>query len=75
MANEQVVALKEKAEKLLQETTLVLQEINALGFKVAPQSNNTLYVFKDTREAYGEIVPPPQKQNVVNLPPGVANAS
>lgn len=57
---DELMKLKAAAETSLLEFTLNVKKINALGFNVAPQADNSLYIFKDRREAYGILLPQPK---------------
>lgn len=58
---EEILKLKEQAEKALVEFKANLKAINLLGYMSHVQANDTLYIFKDTRESYGELLQPPSQ--------------
>jgi len=71
ITKEEILALKAIMDKALQDFTASLKKLNDAKYMVKAQSNNTVYVFKDTRESYGELVEEPKvvKAPVNSLPP------
>lgn len=59
---EKLLELKYQAELALKQFKHYLKEINALNFNVHVQANDTVYVFKDHREAYGDLLPQQKPQ-------------
>lgn len=57
---EKLLSLKSLAEETIKTFKAYVKEINALGFNVMPQEDDTIYIFRDHREAFG--VPVPRKQ-------------
>lgn len=64
-----ILELKVEAENHIAAFNEVVKKISDLGFKVAPQANNTLYVYRDVREAYGDIYKPQDISNQTANPP------
>lgn len=55
-----ILELKIEAEAHISAFNVIVKKITDMGFKVAPQADNTIYIFRDVREAYGEIFKPAQ---------------
>lgn len=56
--SEKILELKAKAELHVKEIKAVAKEIEELGFKMAVQQDDSVYVYKDTREAFGTLLAP-----------------
>lgn len=52
---EVLLKYKEEAEKALKNFGDVVRSINSLGFKCQVMQDNSLYIFRDTRESIGEM--------------------
>jgi hypothetical protein len=61
-----VVQLKDEAEVAVKKFKSCVDQINAAGYLVKVQADNTLYVFRDVRESYGTLIQAPP--NVIKEP-------
>jgi len=57
----EIVDLKEELEKAYASFSSVGQRIASLGYSISMNPDGTTYVFRDTRESFGENKIPPQQ--------------
>lgn len=62
---EQILELKATAEAAIKSFKTAAKELSSLGFNVAVQPDDSVYVYKDVREAYGELVSPTREVSPV----------
>lgn len=69
----EILELKAKAEAAIRAFKQCLDHINAHGYMVKVQTDNSVFIFKDVRESYGTLidVPPVVTKEPVNGQPNV----
>lgn len=72
-----ILELKAETEKAIAHVNSCVAKLNAEGFGVAPGKNETIFIFRQTVESYGERLeaPAPQAAPELNLVPKTTECS